>query len=81
MIYRSNAEQCYAEMLKNFERRMCSQFFSIASGVAPVHRFHGFHSRDVKSSNSRSPRIFSDGSSRISMPGPTDLELRPLGNI
>ena len=40
-----------------------------------------FHSRDVKSSNSRSRRILSDGSSRISMPGPTDLELRPLGKI
>ena len=39
------------------------------------------HSRAVMSSNSCSRRIPSDGSSRISMPGPTDLEVRPLGNI
>ena len=35
MIHRSNAKQCHPELLKNFERRMCSQFLSTASGEQP----------------------------------------------
>ena len=39
------------------------------------------HSSAVMSSKSRSRRIRSPGSSRSSTPGPTDLDVRPLGNI
>jgi len=39
------------------------------------------HSRDVRSSSSPSLRLLSIGSSRSSMPGPIDLEVRPLGKI
>lgn len=74
--------KCLFESLESFERRMYNQPWSIRSGDwLPSHYLCGLHSRAIVSSNS-CPCLFpSDGSSRISMPGPTDLELRPLGNI